>query len=195
MNSGIGLLLVTFLRLFVFIPLALLVFYVPGRVLIGNKDKDLDDLEIVALSMTTGVILFVLSAIFLGLLNLRFLSLIILLVILVFALRRYRGRLFKPLRAVFTNKILLVLLFLGILIQGFINFPSGFWYKEGIHFWSSQGHDGLWHVSLMEEIKRNFPPGNPLYPGHGMQNYHYASDILMGEFYRLFSFFNPFCFC
>ena len=181
----------TFLRLFVFIPLALLVFYVPGRVLIGNKDKDLDDLEIVALSMTTGVILFVLSAIFLGLLNLRFLSLIILLVILVFALRRYRGRLFKPLRAVFTNKILLVLLFLGILIQGFINFPSGFWYKEGIHFWSSQGHDGLWHVSLMEEIKRNFPPGNPLYPGHGMQNYHYASDILMGEFYRLFSFFNP----
>jgi len=186
-----GLLLVTFLKLFVFIPLALLVFYVPGRVLIGSRDKDLDDLEIVALSMTIGVILFVLLTIILGLLNLRALSLVTLLVILALGLRRYKRGLFQPLRAIFANKTLLVLLFLGILIQGFINFPSGFAYKEGIHFWSSQGHDGLWHVSLMEEMRRNFPPTNPLYPGHGIENYHYASDILMGEFYRLFSFFNP----
>jgi len=191
MFNNAMLLLTTFLKLFLFIPLALLVFYVPGRVLIGSKNKHLDDLEIVALSMTTGIILFVLSAIFLGILNLRALSLIILLVILVFGLKRYKSRLFKPFSAIFANKTLMLLLVFGIMIQGFINFPSGFSYKEGVLFWSSQGHDGLWHVSLMEEIRRKFPPGNPLYPGHGLQNYHYASDILMGEFYRLFSFFNP----
>ncbi|MFH1601748.1 MAG: hypothetical protein ABIB61_02205 [Candidatus Shapirobacteria bacterium] len=186
-----GLLLVTFLKLFIFIPLTLLVFYVPGRVLIGSKNGGLDDLEVVALSMTLGIILFVLSAILLGLLNFRVLSLPILLVIFTLGLRRYKGEFFRLFRAIFADKKLLLLLFLGILIQGFINFPSGFTYKEGIHFWSSQGHDGLWHVALMEEVKRNFPPGNPLYPGHVLQNYHYAGDILMGEFYRLFSFLNP----
>ena len=76
-------------------------------------------------------------------------------------------------------------------LQGLINFPSGFLYKEGVLFWSSQGHDGLWHVALMEEINRTFPPQNPLFYGRPLQNYHFASDLFMGEFYRIFNFFDP----
>lgn len=82
------------------------------------------------------------------------------------------------------------MLLVGIVVMGIVNFPSGWQFAKGVDFWSSQGHDGLWHVSLMEEIKVAFPPTNPLYAGHPMVNYHYTSDIFMGEFYRLFPIFS-----
>ena len=82
-----------------------------------------------------------------------------------------------------------ILLFLGVVVQGFINFPSGYKYNGSLLFWSSHGHDGLWHVSLLEEIKKSLPLENPLLVGNKLYNYHYLSDVIFGEFGRIFSFF------
>jgi len=173
----------------VFIVFCFLVFYFPGRILLAKKAGKLKTEEVVSISFILGFILFVVVAVLLGMVNLRFLSLPLYIFLFLYALPRYAHEFWLNLKTIFSNKKLLLILILGIIVQVIINFPSGFKYQQGVLFWSSQGHDGLWHVALMEEISKHFPPSNPLYPGHSIINYHYASDILMGEFYRLFPFF------
>ena len=68
------------------------------------------------------------------------------------------------------NKTLLILVIAAILVQGFINFPSGYLYNGDLLFWSSQGHDGLWHVALMEEMRKTLPLQNPLIANKQLYN-------------------------
>ncbi|TSC88572.1 MAG: Uncharacterized protein G01um10147_68 [Microgenomates group bacterium Gr01-1014_7] len=175
---------------FIFLILFFLLFYPFGFWLLHKTDNALEDQEVVGLSLCIGVILFVLTAILFGLLNLRFLVLPLLLILNVGAIVKFRHKILKPWKIFLYDKLLLVILILGILVQGFINFPSGFQYKDGLYFWSSQGHDGLWHVSSMEAIKESIPPQNPGFSGEVIYNYHYLVDVLMGEFARLFPMFS-----
>ncbi|MCL5090903.1 MAG: hypothetical protein M1514_02740 [Patescibacteria group bacterium] len=180
-------LIFTFVRLIFFLFLSVVIFYLPGLLILSYLKTKLLPLETLFLSFCTGFMLLILSATVWGLLGIRSLSLFLMVFLAIASvLKNGFSEIFFPFKELFKQKVLLGLILLGILIQGFINFPSGFRYGESIYFWSSQGHDGLWHVALMEEIKNHFPPQNPLYAGYKLTNYHYASDILMGEFYRFF---------
>lgn len=177
------------LKLIIFFLIVILCIYFPGRLILGKK-KEIDKQESFFLSLVIGIAIIIFQTVIFGLFKIRFLSLFIILILSILGIRKYFKSFTEEIKIIFKNKLLILIIILGILIQGFINFPSGWQYKDGINFWSSQGHDGLWHVSLMEEIKTTFPPTNPLYAGHPLQNYHYTSDIFMGEFYRLFPFFS-----
>ena len=49
---------------------------------------------------------------------------------------------------------LLTLIFItGILATASINAASGLTYSQGLLFWSAHGHDGIWHVALIEQMK------------------------------------------
>lgn len=168
----------------------MLVLYLPGFGILARERKRLEDQEIITLSLALGCVLFVLAAFALSFLNLRFLLLPLIIIINSLTIIKYRLGILKPWKVFIKDKIFLILIILGILIQGFINFPSGYLYNDGLHFWSSQGHDGLWHVSVMESIKRSLPPQNPGFGGELLYNYHYLVDVLMGEFYTLFPFFS-----
>lgn len=184
------LLLQTLVFFLFFITLSMLVLYIPGFGIIARSKKQLEDQEIITLSLSLGIVLFVLIAIALSLFNLRYLMLPILLAENLFIFLRYKLDVFKSWEIFIRNKTLLVLIVLGILIQGFINFPSGYLYNDGLEFWSSHGHDGLWHIALMEAIKKSIPPQNPIFSGESLYNYHYLVDVLMGEFSRIFPFFS-----
>src|SRR3989338_7570791 len=181
----------TFLFGIFFLILALFIFYNTGYGVLSSKIKELEDQEIIVLAFSLGLVIFVGIAVFLGVFNLRWLLLPVFLATGFYSLIKYKEKLFVPWRIFIRCKSLLLLIILGILVQGFINFPSGFHYSEGLLFWSSQGHDGLWHVSLMEEIRKNFPPQNPIFSGEKLLNYHFLVDVLMGETYRIFPFFSP----
>jgi len=168
-----------------FLVLFFLTTYFPGRVLLGKKVDKQSPLSIFYISVIFGVALIILQALVLGLTNLRILSFPLIGILTIVGLLKHYKIFIKGISEFWSNKPLVVLVCLGIIIQGFINFPSGWQYQNGIQFWSSQGHDGLWHVSFMEEIKNNFPPNNPLFAGHGLTNYHFTSDIFMGEFFRI----------
>ncbi len=174
----------------IFIILFFLLFFPAGYWLIQKIDKTLEDQESIALSLCLSVVLFVISAIVFGILNLRFLVLPILLILNTGAIFIYKEKIFKSWKIFLHDKILLGILILGIIFQGFINFPSGFQYNDGLYFWSSQGHDGLWHVASMEAIKQSIPPQNPGFSNEVIYNYHYLADVLMGEFARIFPFFS-----
>lgn len=178
-----------FANLLIFIVLIFAVVYLPGSLFLFKVYKDLDDSEKISLAFSLGVILLVLLGVFLGLTNLRYLLLPLLLIIGVISAVIHKKSVLRPWNLFIKNKLLLVIIILGVLVQGFISFPSGYHYKEGLLFWSSQGQDGFWHISIMEEIKKEFPPQIPVFAGEELVNYHYLSDILMGEFARMFSFF------
>jgi len=185
----IQLLLFTFLKLLLFVPIAIFVLSWPGMFLLGKRGSELEPEERTILSFVLGIVLFSSLAVLLGLLNLRFLSLPIIIGINFLLLRRNSFKeIWLPLLSTVKNKTLIGLILLGIFVQGMINFPSGFRYPGGYYFWSAQGHDGLWHVAVMQEIAKHFPPNNPLYANQPLLNYHYASGVFMGEFYRLFPF-------
>lgn len=182
-------LLITLGLFLIFIPISIFLFYIPGFAIVSKVKQELGKVELLVLSFGLGFILFTLLAIFLGLSHLRFLSWLILILINVWVFFKYK---FYPLASltIFRDKLLTLLITLGILVQGLINFPSGYLYKDGLYFWSAQGHDGVRHIAFMEEIKKEFPPKTPIFSQQPLVNYHYFVDIVMGETLRLFPFFS-----
>jgi hypothetical protein len=85
----------------------------------------------------------------------------------------------KQLKIKFNLKTLLVIIVftLGIAGQLAVISPSGILKNGDLLFWSAHGHDGVWHIALMEEIKKGYPFQNPVFAGERLVNYHFFSDI------------------
>ncbi len=184
------LLVQTFLFFLLFIVISIPVLYIPGFGILSKAKKQLEDQETITLSLSLGIVIFVLTAFILAFLNVRYLLLPIIIIANLLIFQKNGLEIFSSWKIFITNKTLLTLIIIGILTQGFINFPSGYLYKDSLHFWSSQGHDGLWHIATMEIIKKSLPPQNPTFSGESLYNYHYLVDVLMGEFARIFPFFS-----
>lgn len=73
--------------------------------------------------------------------------------------------------------IVLAVFIIGIAGQLAVISPSGRFVNGDLVFWSSHGHDGMWHIALMEEIKRGWPFQNPVFAGEKLVNYHFFSDV------------------
>lgn len=54
---------------------------------------------------------------------------------------------------------------------------SGLNYPFGIGFWGPNGHDGIWHLSLINQLQKNIPPQNPVYSGTILNNYHWGFNL------------------
>lgn len=72
---------------------------------------------------------------------------------------------------------LLLIAAIGILFQLAVVFPSGLKINGDLLFWSSHGHDSVWHVAVANELQKGFPPNNPVLAGERLINYHFFSDI------------------
>lgn len=74
---------------------------------------------------------------------------------------------------------LAILLFLGVLSQGLTMFRSGLIYDFGMGFWGPNGHDGVWHLALANQVLKGFPPPHPTLAGFKLTNYHYFYDLVV----------------
>lgn len=172
----------------VFLILAFICLTLPCFTILRKFIPDLDGLEKFTVASVLGLVVFTLAAYVLAAIHLRFLMLLFPIVGL-WSLYKLRKGIFS-FRPKITHKIALLLVFLiGIIGMVAVNAPSGFPYKDGIYFYSSHGHDGVWHLALMESMKvQVFPFQNPELAGTKLQNYHFFVDLLMSEFGRLFHF-------
>lgn len=87
-------------------------------------------------------------------------------------------------------KLILIILF-GTTILSLTMVRSGLNYPFGIGFWGPNGHDGIWHLSLINQLQNNIPPQNPVYSGTILNNYHWGFDLivaLLGKIIRNNSF-------
>ncbi|MBN1263521.1 MAG: hypothetical protein JW991_04150 [Candidatus Pacebacteria bacterium] len=168
--------------------------FLPGFWLVKKNRFKVDGAEILAVSLSLGIVLFVLTSIVLGFLKIRFLLLWLILLADFLILRRYGREPFFvlcPCRwQIKKRNFFWFGLTLGFITQIWINVFSGWLYADGIRFWSAHGHDAVWHGSLMQEIAVHFPPRMRFIGNLPLKNYHFFVDILLGEFHRLFGF-NP----
>lgn len=176
--------------LVLFFLACIFVFYLPGFLILKLLKIKLEKFEELPLSLTVGLVTFTLLSFALGYLQLRLLTLPFLIVIDFWSVLKFRFDLLQSIswKVWCRFKTLLVLLAISMPVQLIITFPNGLPYKEGIYFWSSHGHDGTWHMALMEELKDFFPAQSPIFAGEALKNYHYFVDLVMAEFVRLFGF-------
>lgn len=186
---AVNILLQIFLGI-IFLIFAAVCFSFPGFLLLRKFVSDLDQLEKFIVASVFGLVIFTLFAYVLAAVHLRFLMWAFP-VIGIWSLYKFKREMLSFRLNVLHKKVFLLSLVLGIIGMVAVNAPSGLPYKDGIYFWSSHGHDGVWHLALMEQMKTsNFPFQNPELDGAKLQNYHFFVDLLMSEFSRLFQFSN-----
>lgn len=71
------------------------------------------------------------------------------------------------------------LLIVGTVLQASTMFRSGPFYSFGVGFWGPNGHDGIWHLALANQVLKDFPPPDPIFSGFSLSNYHYFYDLLL----------------
>lgn len=165
-----------FINILKFIILTFFFFYLPGVMIVRNH----------LLSIPVGWALFSLLAFALG--YLKFDYLIWGLPVISFLVMLKTGFVgIKVQRPNFKDVPLLIILLAGSYTWLMTNIKSGILYSFGLGFWGPNGHDAIWHLSLISELERNFPPQNPVFAGVGLNNYHYFFDLLIARSSLLFS--------
>jgi hypothetical protein len=81
---------------------------------------------------------------------------------------------------VFKQKIAIIIFFIASVF--FMSLPvirSGLTYEYGIGFWGPNGHDMVWHLSLINHIKNPLRIPLPTFSGELLKNYHPFYNILV----------------
>lgn len=151
-------------------------FYIPGRLFLELIKKDLGYKNI--LSISIGIIIFTLADFILGYLGLRIVLYLLLLISIALFLK-----ILEPTLPHFVkfDKFLITLILAGAIIQNLITFPSGILFKNKMLFWGVSGRDGVWYISLTEELKKHIPPNMPSYSGEKLKSYHYFLYLTEAE--------------
>jgi hypothetical protein len=178
------------MSLFLFVPLFIiaifLAFYVPGKVVIGSQEK-LSSIGSFTVSFILGIILWAWQGYLFGFLHLRWLSYIYLLIFLVLFLKKkyfyfkLPGFKFKNID-LFTILIIIV----GIFGQTFQFIRNGQMTASGLFISNNNSVDQVWHLTLVEELVKRFPPFEPGMFGVQLFNYHFWFNLSTAELIRVF---------
>lgn len=140
------------------------------------------------LSFVVGVVMWGIQGYILGYLQIRIVSyLYIAIFFLLFIKYRkmFLADLFKiPARIRALDKVVFLLITIGMVLQAFPIFASGMVYEDGVRFFHVNGTDGILHLGYIQSMVYSFPPEEPGINAP-LVNYHYWSDLVIAEFARV----------
>ncbi len=171
--NPIGILLNQGKNLIIFILFSLIFFFVPGRMILQKTKLSVNQKFV--LSWPIGISFFTLLSFSLIFFNIFWLIIflpIISIVILrqkIFPLVLWTKMLWWPTLTFFTGSFVWLL----------VSVKNGLLYDFGFGFWGPTGHDGVWHLSIIESLKKGLPPENSIFAGEILKNYHYFYDLLL----------------
>lgn len=153
-----------------FVLFVILFLLIPGFVLVNSR----------VLAIPVGISFFTLLSWILGFVQLDYLIWGLPFVSLILILKSYRHKnlKFKP-----DKKDILVWLtvLIGSASWMVTQFKNGLLFNYGFGFWGPNGHDAIWHLSLISQLQKNVPPENPIFAGTSLANYHYFFDLLVAK--------------
>ncbi len=76
------------------------------------------------------------------------------------------------------------LILAGSLAWSLTMVKSGLVYDYGVGFWGANGHDGVWHISLIRALS-NGSFEMPIFAGEQIKNYHIGFDLLLAFVNRI----------
>lgn len=77
-----------------------------------------------------------------------------------------------------------LLIITGTFLWSLTIIKSGWIYSYGMGFWGANGHDGIWHISLIESLSRG-SLAMPMFSGEIIKNYHLGFDLILAGMHRL----------
>lgn len=80
----------------------------------------------------------------------------------------------------------ILLILVGTLVWSITMVKSGLIYDYGLGFWGPNGHDGVWHISIIRSLAQG-DFSIPIFAGYPLQNYHLGYDIFLALLHRLLS--------
>jgi hypothetical protein len=83
-----------------------------------------------------------------------------------------------------SNSYLIALLILGSFTWSLTMIKSGFIYSYGMGFWGPNGHDGIWHIAIIESLVKG-SWDIPIFAGETLKNYHVGFDLLTALVHKL----------
>ena len=170
----------TLVKVIKFLLFLLLACLVPGLVLLKNVlPKDTSPLQRNVLATVLGFCLSTLLFYFFSVFNLKQFIFVYFFLNL-FLLLKIRKEIFKPIGIINKYKFVVALLIgIGTIFQQLPVFKNGLSFPYGLGFWGPNTHDGIWHISLINQLTKDVPPQNPVYGGEVLKNYHYFYDLLV----------------
>lgn len=155
---------------------------IPGLVL-TNKLYEVETFLLLKMfvSLVVGFVSLTIIFYIASLLNLRLLSLVYILGSL---LLFFKSKLLTTLKLNIKGLDKLSLISLLIIISGTIFqsipvFKSGLTFPYGLGFWGPNTHDGVWHISLINQLFKGIPVENPIFANTNLHNYHFFYDLLV----------------
>ena len=82
------------------------------------------------------------------------------------------------------KSMLFFAIIVGSLLWSLVMFRSGLLYEYGIGFWGPHGHDGMWHLALIESLSRGSNE-IPILAGNNLTNYHIGFDLFLAVINKL----------
>ncbi|MCX6724710.1 MAG: hypothetical protein NTV20_01250 [Candidatus Shapirobacteria bacterium] len=91
------------------------------------------------------------------------------------------------------HKWLVPIMFFGMVTQSLTIIRSGLLYFYGMGFWGPNGHDGVWHLALINSLARhlNFSTNlfsllqNPILANFNLKNYHFLFDLSVALIHKI----------
>lgn len=80
--------------------------------------------------------------------------------------------------------ILFLIVIIGSLSLSLVMIKSGLVCDYGMGFWGPNGHDGIWHLALIESLN-SFSLVNPVFGGAMLTNYHIGFDLLAAILHKI----------
>lgn len=169
------------LELTKFVVFSILFYLLPGFAISKNFYISLP------LGLTTFTLLVYINGLFFNfeVLNYLFWLIPIISLTVIFIKKYY---LFKIPKTSLSNLPFLLLILIGSSFWLLTTFRSGMPFDYGYGYWGPNGHDGIWHISLIAQLNKNLPPDNPIFTGEKLTNYHYFFDLLVAKTATLFNF-------
>ena len=79
-----------------------------------------------------------------------------------------------------------LLIIIGSAVWSITMVKSGLVYNYGMGFWGPNGHDGIWHLAIINSLSQ-FRWDMPIFAGELLKNYHLGFDLFLAIIHKLTS--------
>lgn len=170
--------------IFSFIFAIITAFYVPGRVILGNKTMSL--ISKIAVSIVIGMVLWAFQGLVFGYMHQRWLSYPYLVVFLLFFWHLGYYKTSLDIKRWKIDIPAIVIVMIGVIGQIFPFFRVGWSAAKGVVIVASNPNDHIWHAALIKELVKRFTPNEPSIAGVPLKDYHYFYNLVTADLIRVF---------
>ncbi|OGH22682.1 MAG: hypothetical protein A3F31_02940 [Candidatus Levybacteria bacterium RIFCSPHIGHO2_12_FULL_38_12] len=166
---------------FYFFIAAFFAFYIPGVIFLKNNSFTF--FQKTVLSLVLGMVLWAWQGFVFGYLGMRWMSYVYVTIFFIFWIKKFHfsfPHFKKP------DVLLSSIITVGIILQTSILLLTGIRHSGGIYFCCGAIGDNVYHIEIVYQLLRQFPPFEPGMYGVFIHNYHYWAHLVVEELSRVF---------